>query len=128
MKNCSFASPQTESSAPPKDYTKDDNSNVCCNRCPKKFTLLRNFYRHNKDDHLNLKPKKAKKRHWCVVCSKIFEKQSNLLWHMQTHSKEIHTCDHCKKEYIRKDHYEAHLIVCTEENVVNSNAEGDISN
>ena len=46
---------------------------------------------------------------------------------MQTHCKEIHTCDRWN-EYIRKDHYEAHLIVYTEENEVNSNAEGAISN
>ena len=68
MKNCSFALAQMESSAPAKDFTKDQDGHITCNKCPKKFTMMRNFYRHNNDIHLNPKPKRMKKSsHECVV-------------------------------------------------------------
>ena len=67
-----------------KDWSKSENGTFKCNKCTKSFTQLVNFYRQNKDPHVNPKPKKRTNTYKFTVCSKEFQKKSHCLRH--THS------------------------------------------
>lgn len=117
MQKCQIRSRSTESQPQVKLWSKNDNGTYQCNQCPKSFKQLVNFYRHNKDAHLNPKAKKPKKIFMCVVCDKEFRKRSHYLRHTLTHEKQLLKCQKCAKTYKRVDHFQKHVDECNPENV-----------
>ena len=68
MKKCNLQQRQKE-----KQYSKEA-AGVTCDKCNKRFTKLSNFYRYNKEVHLQKKKVVEKKTCICIVCSKFFTK------------------------------------------------------
>ena len=93
-----------------KGYSKMYDGKICSLKYNAKLSSLCNYYRH-KIVHLPKSRKtKEKKEFWCNLCNKMFMKCSNLLRHMETHTRvSSFECQSCKKYFTRKTWYDKHL-------------------
>ena len=68
-----------------KDYTKDEDGRICCCKCLKIFTQLPNFYRHNKDIHINPKVRDQKKTQVYCLLQGIWKEVEAFATHENTY-------------------------------------------
>jgi len=58
----------------------------------------------------------GERRHACNVCSKKFQKRSNLIDHLRLHANvKVYSCEFCERSFVQSGNYKAHLRVHTKE-------------
>ena len=95
-----------------KGYNNVDAKEVKCKDCDKFFSEVANSHKHHRNVHLKIM-KKIKKTFTCLVCSKIFQKQSKLFRHQLTHKRNLNICMGCGQTFKHPDHYDSHVAKCS---------------
>ena len=86
--------------------------------CPNVFCKKKNkIYasKYSLSRHLITCKQTVKTQYICqeAYCGRIFAKPCQLTRHMESHNKPTYTCEHCCKEYTRRDKFEDHQAICS---------------
>ncbi len=81
-------------------------ANFRCHLCDRKYKWASSLACHVRAAHRSISLE-------CPVCKKTFRDPSNLRTHEIGHGEtKRHRCAYCKSGFVRRDHYESHVLRC----------------
>lgn len=106
-KKCSKPVPEKESTKIKYNVTLEKKFH--CFDCNMVFKQKPGIYKHTKG-----RCKKEKKLYRCDICQKVFDRSDQLKAHIDNHNKSPLICPKCYREYRRQDHFDKHILACSD--------------